>query len=130
MLRLLRDAASPTTTLLIVDILLPLACYDDTGDDGKPIPGAERTLAPEGSPLLANLGRASAHGYLLDISVRSALLYTCRNGSLALDCVLDDGGAECEGADVARAVDGGACSWVEGHAHDSRERISLGVYYG
>ena len=107
MLRLLRDAASPTTTLLIVDILLPLACYDDAGDDGEPIPGAERTLAPEGSPLLANLGKASAHGYLLDISVRSALPYTCRkhDGSLALDCASDDGGAEREGADVARAVE-------------------------
>lgn len=69
MLRLLRDAAGPDTKLLIVDVILPLACYDDTEDAGEPIPGAERTLAPAGSPLLANLGKANASEYLLDISV-------------------------------------------------------------
>ncbi|KAI0682055.1 S-adenosyl-L-methionine-dependent methyltransferase [Cerioporus squamosus] len=73
MLRHLRDAAGPTTKLLIVDVILPLACYDDTADAGEPIPGAERTLAPAGSPLLANLGRANASEYLLDISMMAVL---------------------------------------------------------
>ena len=71
-LRHLRAAAGPTTKLLIVDMVLAHACYDDYDDDGQEaIPGAERSLAPEGSPLLANLGRASASGYLLDLSVRA-----------------------------------------------------------
>ena len=69
MLRLLRDAAGPDTKLMIVDVILPLACYDDTEDNRESVPGAERTLAPAGSPLLANLGKASASEYLLDISV-------------------------------------------------------------
>ena len=69
MLRHLRDAAGPTTKLLLVDMVLPHACYDDWADGQDAIPGAERTLAPEGSPLLANLGRASANGYQLDLSV-------------------------------------------------------------
>ncbi|RPD78566.1 S-adenosyl-L-methionine-dependent methyltransferase [Lentinus tigrinus ALCF2SS1-7] len=73
MLRFLRDAAGPHTKLLIVDVILPLACYDDTEDDGEPIPGAERTLAPAGSPLLANLGKANASEYLLDISMMTVL---------------------------------------------------------
>ncbi|KAI1791339.1 S-adenosyl-L-methionine-dependent methyltransferase [Ganoderma leucocontextum] len=73
MLRHLRDAASPTTKLLIVDVILPHACYDDWADGHDAIPGAERTLAPEGSPLLANLGRASATGYQLDLSMLAML---------------------------------------------------------
>ncbi|KAI9059147.1 S-adenosyl-L-methionine-dependent methyltransferase [Trametes sanguinea] len=72
MLRHLRNAAAPTTQLLIVDMLLPLACVDDTEVD-EPIPGAVRSLAPEGSPLLANLGKASANGYLLDLSMMAQL---------------------------------------------------------
>ena len=70
-LRHLRAAAGPTTKLLIVDMVLAHACYDDYDDGQEAIPGAERSLAPEGSPLLANLGRASASGYLLDLSVRA-----------------------------------------------------------
>ena len=69
MLQHLRNAAGPETKLLIVDMVLPHACYDDWADGHEAIPGAERTLAPEGSPLLPNLGRASATGYQLDISV-------------------------------------------------------------
>ncbi|TFK84126.1 S-adenosyl-L-methionine-dependent methyltransferase [Polyporus arcularius HHB13444] len=77
MLRLLRDSAGPTTKLLLVEVILPLACYDDTEleDAGAapPLPGAERTLAPAGSPLLANLGKAHASEYLLDISMMAVL---------------------------------------------------------
>ena len=72
MLQHLRNAAGPETKLLIVDMVLPHACYDDWADGHEAIPGAERTLAPEGSPLLANLGRASATGYQLDISVSAS----------------------------------------------------------
>lgn len=76
MLHHLRAAAAPTTKLLIIDVLLPHACYDDTKDDGEAVPGAERTLAPEGSPLLANLGKAHASEYLLDITVRRPYIMT------------------------------------------------------
>ncbi|KAI0737534.1 S-adenosyl-L-methionine-dependent methyltransferase [Daedaleopsis nitida] len=72
MLRLLRDAATAVTKLLIVDVLLPYACYDDTDIDDR-IPGAVRSLVPEGSPLLANLGKASAPEYLMDISMMAVL---------------------------------------------------------
>ncbi|KAI0666641.1 S-adenosyl-L-methionine-dependent methyltransferase [Trametes maxima] len=72
MLRHLRNAAAPTTQLLIIDMILPLACADDA-EDNDPIPGAVRSLAPEGSPLLANLGRANVNGYLLDLSMIAVL---------------------------------------------------------
>ena len=70
MLGLLRDAASSATKLLIVDVILPYACYDDSDDNGERIPGAVRSLVPEGSPLLANLGKANANAYWLDLTVR------------------------------------------------------------
>ncbi|KAI0768816.1 S-adenosyl-L-methionine-dependent methyltransferase [Trametes elegans] len=72
MLRHLRNSVGSGTELLIVDMLLPLACVDD-GEEEEPIPGAVRSLAPVGSPLLANLGKASAHGYMLDISMMGML---------------------------------------------------------
>ncbi|KAI0633823.1 S-adenosyl-L-methionine-dependent methyltransferase [Trametes polyzona] len=65
MLSYLRDRAAPATKLLIVDVVLPHACADTA--DEEPIPGAEPTLVPAGSPLLANLGKASASLYMLDI---------------------------------------------------------------
>lgn len=76
MLSLLRARAAPTTQLLIVDTVLPYACVDSTqeGPSSEPIPGALRTLVPDGSPLLANLGRAHASLYQLDICVRDASL--------------------------------------------------------
>ncbi|KAI0373557.1 S-adenosyl-L-methionine-dependent methyltransferase [Pilatotrama ljubarskyi] len=70
--RHLRAAAAPTTELLIVDMILPLACVEDAEDEEQ-IPGAERSLVPEGSPLLANLGKASASGYMLDVSMLAML---------------------------------------------------------
>ncbi|PIL26737.1 hypothetical protein GSI_11151 [Ganoderma sinense ZZ0214-1] len=51
----LRAAAGPDTKLLIVDQVLPLACAE------------EGSLAPEGSPLLPNLGKAYVVGYHMDI---------------------------------------------------------------
>ena len=36
---------------------------------GIVFPGTARTFAPEGTPLLPNLGKASAHAYWLDLTV-------------------------------------------------------------
>ncbi|TBU37557.1 O-methyltransferase [Dichomitus squalens] len=74
----LRRAAGPQTKLLIVDNLLPYACVDDesaggengrSGDAESDALGTVRSLVPDGSPLLPNLGRASANGYILDITM-------------------------------------------------------------
>ncbi|KAL1945651.1 hypothetical protein VTO73DRAFT_1653 [Trametes versicolor] len=74
MLGLLRSKAAPTTQLLIVDTVLPYACADTAdGPTQEPIPGALRTLVPDGSPLLANLGRAHASLYQLDICMMTLL---------------------------------------------------------
>lgn len=82
----LRQAAGPNTRLLLADYVLPLACVDedediepetpeDSEESGRkitrdPLPGTVRTLAPEGSPLLPNLGKANANAYWLDLTVR------------------------------------------------------------
>ncbi|GBE83628.1 4-O-methyltransferase 1 [Sparassis crispa] len=74
----LRRAAGPYTRLLLADYVLPLACIDE--DDEADVnsepredlpPGSVRTLAPEGSPLLANLGKANANAYWLDLTMRA-----------------------------------------------------------
>ncbi|KAI0954308.1 hypothetical protein AcV7_007575 [Taiwanofungus camphoratus] len=83
----LRRAAGPNTKLLLAEYVLPLACMDEDVDaesdtDGEiswirrrePLPGTVRTLAPEGSPLLPNLGRANANAYWLDLTVRTVVL--------------------------------------------------------
>ncbi|EKM53088.1 uncharacterized protein PHACADRAFT_210808 [Phanerochaete carnosa HHB-10118-sp] len=82
----LRQAAGPNTRLLLADYVLPLACVDEDEDGGaetpdsvstsekvtyEPLPGAARTLAPEGSPLLPNLGKANANAYWLDLTMRA-----------------------------------------------------------
>ena len=70
------------TILIIADHVLPLACVDDNdnrdefaakgeGGDGEAgvedVEGAESVLAPP--PLLANLGKASANAYWMDMTV-------------------------------------------------------------
>ncbi|KAH9925845.1 S-adenosyl-L-methionine-dependent methyltransferase [Epithele typhae] len=60
-LRQCRRGAGPSTRLLWIDNILPCAC-DAPGTPADP----RGRLAPNGSPLLPNLGRASANGYLLD----------------------------------------------------------------
>ncbi|KAL6306901.1 S-adenosyl-L-methionine-dependent methyltransferase [Sparassis latifolia] len=74
----LRRAAGPYTRLLLADYVLPLACIDEDEEadvNGEPRedlpPGSVRTLAPEGSPLLANLGKANANAYWLDLTMRA-----------------------------------------------------------
>ena len=75
----LRRAAGPNTKLLIADHILPHACVDEhedmdaSGTEGRlPVhdSGMVRSLAPEGSPLLPNLGKANANAYWLDLTVR------------------------------------------------------------
>jgi hypothetical protein len=65
----LREAATPNTKLLLGDFVLPLACADDiTSESGlEGIEGAQKELAP--SPLLPNLGKGSANGYWMDLTV-------------------------------------------------------------
>ncbi|OBZ77461.1 6-hydroxytryprostatin B O-methyltransferase [Grifola frondosa] len=53
----LRLAAGPETKLLLAD-------------HQEPLPGTIRTLAPEDSPLLPNLGKANANAYWLDLTMR------------------------------------------------------------
>ncbi|KAJ7023063.1 O-methyltransferase [Mycena alexandri] len=93
----LREAAAPYTRLVLADFVLPLACVDDFGvgvdadgggrsgvnggdngtenrekkDKGEKEPqveGAEKMLAP--APLLANLGKASANAYWMDLTMQ------------------------------------------------------------
>ncbi|EMD36158.1 hypothetical protein CERSUDRAFT_51961 [Gelatoporia subvermispora B] len=79
----LRKAAAPETRLVLADYVLPLACIDEDDDvdpytcgtgssktKKDPLPGSVRTLAPEGSPLLPNLGKANANAYWLDLTMR------------------------------------------------------------
>lgn len=61
------------TTLVIADHILPLACVDNFGHSGirmkgdDDVEGAECTPAPP--PLLANLGKARANAYWMDMTV-------------------------------------------------------------
>ena len=74
----LREAATEQTKLVLADFVLPLACADDidprtAGDEDSDaevfdgVEGAESILAP--APLLANLGKASANAYWMDLTV-------------------------------------------------------------
>ncbi|KAJ7447576.1 O-methyltransferase [Mycena galericulata] len=64
-LRHLREAATPETKLLTVDIILPYTCPD--ASITEPIPGAARPPAP--APLLPNMGAASNMKYWLDFQM-------------------------------------------------------------
>lgn len=80
----LREAATPETKLVLAEFVLPLACVDvDVTDDPvghgvlDGVEGAESTLAP--APLLANLGKASANAYWMDLTAsRYSLFILCR----------------------------------------------------
>ena len=61
---------------------------DDFGgerDEDEQVEGAESTLAP--APLLANLGKASANGYWMDMTVRMAWFCTILLGLIR--CLVD-----------------------------------------
>jgi len=66
-LKQLRDAATPSTKLLVVDIILPYACHE-TEEETDGITGAVSIKAPK--PLLANWGAVNDFSYILDICVR------------------------------------------------------------
>lgn len=65
-LRNLREAAMPTTQLVIVDSIVPYACNSNTE-----VTAGAATAPP--APLLANLGQASVVAYLLDIQMMGLL---------------------------------------------------------
>ncbi|KAF9264596.1 S-adenosyl-L-methionine-dependent methyltransferase [Marasmius fiardii PR-910] len=64
-LKNLRAAAAPDTTLLILESIIPYACHDPSADDNKGIPGAVPQEAP--APLIANYGAANEMGFLSDM---------------------------------------------------------------
>ncbi|KAF7367843.1 O-methyltransferase [Mycena sanguinolenta] len=64
-LRHLRDAATPETKLVTVDIILPYTCSDTSVTNR--IPGAGRPPAP--APLLANMGAVNNMKYWLDFQM-------------------------------------------------------------
>ena len=71
----LRYAANESAKLLIADFVLPLAC-NETSDSDKhtkseidDVEGAENSPVP--FPLVANLGKASAMVYWMDLTVGS-----------------------------------------------------------
>lgn len=137
----LRNAAGPNTKLLIADHLLPLACVDEDDEalkdsaDGKikALPGTVRSLAPDGSPLLPNLGKANANAYWMDLTVRSFLPVSFTK---YIDrCVIADA---CDvqfarshvtracGVDVDRWVESGTCEWGGRIVVRTRRRCSCG----
>lgn len=65
LLRQLREAATPSTRLVIVDNLMSFACVNE---ELKKIPGALPPLPP--APLLPNGGHSSTIAYFEDIQVR------------------------------------------------------------
>lgn len=103
---------------MLADFVLPLACVDDieTTELPKPdetnngpsipkspkasMPGVVRTLAPEGSPLLPNLGKATAHAYWLDLTVSLSYQYYPRRYGLT-DPLLDEGNVQFSRENIA-----------------------------
>lgn len=71
-LQYLRDAAAPSTRLMIIDSLMSYACAEE---DIKVIPGAGRPTPP--APLLPNGGHASTISYYQDIQVRAEIFAGC-----------------------------------------------------
>ncbi|KAI0765581.1 S-adenosyl-L-methionine-dependent methyltransferase [Trametes elegans] len=77
----LRAAAGPDTKLVLHEIILPLACAEPKTSASAAeteVDAGGRALAPAGSPLLPNLGKAASASYLLDLTVRPARLFPAR----------------------------------------------------
>jgi hypothetical protein len=66
LLKRLRDAAQPTTQLVIIEKILSVATAAPSADE-EDIPGAARPLAP--APLLSNWGVGKAEFYYYDMAV-------------------------------------------------------------
>ncbi|TFY66484.1 hypothetical protein EVG20_g4602 [Dentipellis fragilis] len=67
LLKRLREAANSSTKLILFESVMPYACHDPTGDDGKGVPGAVPVEAP--APLLANFGAVHEAGYISDMTM-------------------------------------------------------------
>ncbi|KAJ6572134.1 O-methyltransferase [Mycena capillaripes] len=63
----LKNAAQPTTRLIVVENVLAVACPPSESDEGELIPGAHRSKAP--APLLPNWGVGTAGAYYWDLIV-------------------------------------------------------------
>ena len=127
----MRKAAGPKTKLLLADYILPLACVDQDHDDTEEgpergmkevLPGTVKSLAPEGSSLLPNLGKANANAYWLDLTVshitlRNLPIPQCR--LLMVLCVpLDASHVQLTGADAARVDSVDSDRRMEGRSGD------------
>ena len=66
-LKHLRDAATPSTKLVVIEVILPYAC-NETEENADGITGAVTVKAPK--PLLANWGPVNDFTYSIDICVR------------------------------------------------------------
>ncbi|EJD34093.1 S-adenosyl-L-methionine-dependent methyltransferase [Auricularia subglabra TFB-10046 SS5] len=65
-LRRLREAAAPTTKLMLIERIIPYACKANDAEYRKSIPGTEDdSVVPK--PLLQNLGVVNLNGYLAEI---------------------------------------------------------------
>ncbi|KIY72579.1 hypothetical protein CYLTODRAFT_449741 [Cylindrobasidium torrendii FP15055 ss-10] len=70
----LREAAATDTRLVIAGFILPLACAENmsSGDEDVDLTGiAGAGMESPPSPLLPNLGRASSHGYWMDLTMQA-----------------------------------------------------------
>ncbi|KAJ3513294.1 hypothetical protein NLJ89_g3022 [Agrocybe chaxingu] len=63
----LREAASPNTTLVLMESLMPFSCHDPGADLGREVPGAVPKEAP--APLLANYGAVNDMGHNADMTM-------------------------------------------------------------
>ena len=68
-LKQLRDAATPDTKLVVLEMIIPYTCYDDAEGTADGIISGVPMKAP--NPLLANWGAVNDLAYILDIAVRS-----------------------------------------------------------
>jgi hypothetical protein len=66
-LKQLRDAATPETKLVVLEMIIPYTCHDDTDDIAGGITSGVPVKAP--SPLLANWGAVNDQIYILDMTV-------------------------------------------------------------
>ncbi|KIL66636.1 hypothetical protein M378DRAFT_75009 [Amanita muscaria Koide BX008] len=71
-LKPLRDAATPKTRLVIVEVVAPYACHDPNDGATSDIVGAVPQEAPE--PLLANWGIVNQTAYSLDMAMLNLFL--------------------------------------------------------
>jgi hypothetical protein len=112
----LREAAMPTTKLLLGDFILPLACPDETEDISlEGIEGIESALGSP--PLLSNLGKASANAYWMDMTVRSYLLRCIKE--LTVHIWLDASSVQRARENITRDRCFGRVRWLAGHeGHD------------